>query len=430
MPRVLVVDDDPNGRYYGETLLRAQGYEVATASNGGEALERARASPPDLVITDILMPDMDGFSLCRRWVADERLSTIPLIFYTATYVDDSDESFALSLGARRFIRKPSEPDSILDAVAEVLGASDSQEVRAAPQAPGGEDEDFLRRYNQVLVHKLEQKVQGLESTRRELARRLQELAENEEKLRRIQRMEAVGRVAAGVAHDFNNLLTVIIGATELADGKCAAGAPVQAELDQIRQAGQRAARLVRQLLAVGSEQVLAPRNCDLREVVTGLRDLLERSLGKNMRLVIRMPDARCGGVVDVGQLEQVLLNLAINAREAMSAGGQLTIEMATVKLDAKRAQSLDLSPGSYACITVRDTGAGMDGETLRRIFDPFFSTKRNGQGSGLGLSTAYGIIRQSGGAIAVQSAPGRGARFDIYLPEGSGSAARRERNVI
>ena len=251
-------------------------------------------------------------------------------------------------------------------------------------------------------------------------RRRAELAlrESEEHLRQAQKMEAIGRLAGGVAHDFNNILTVILGYVEVLSGAMPPENAMRVELDEIRQAADRAASLTRQLLAFSRRQVLEPRVVDLNDVVQGVVRILERLIGEDVRLVLR-PGERLGPVkADPGQLEQVLLNLALNARDAMPNGGEIRIETANAEIeDGRAAQRGPLEPGAYVRLSVSDTGVGMDEETRLRIFEPFYTTKERGKGTGLGLATVYGIVRQSGGRILVDSKRGCGSRFEVYLPQ-------------
>jgi PAS domain S-box-containing protein len=239
----------------------------------------------------------------------------------------------------------------------------------------------------------------------------------EDQVRQSQKMEAVGKLAGGIAHDFNNLLTVIQGYCHLLLTTLGAESSYRTDLNEIKAAGDQAAALVRQLLAFSRRQILQPRVLDLNEVVTRTEKMLGRLIGEHIALKLNL-DPRTGCVkADPGQMEQVLVNLVINARDAMPQGGILTIETAAVDLaSAYTLPDKDLPPGPYARLTLCDTGCGMDAETQRRIFEPFFTTKGLGKGTGLGLSTVYGIVAQSGGGIEVRSAVGQGATFTIHLP--------------
>ena len=239
----------------------------------------------------------------------------------------------------------------------------------------------------------------------------------EARLRQAQKMEAVGRLAGGVAHDFNNLLTVITGYSERLLNGLGEGDPLRRGAEAIKRSADRAAALTQQLLAFSRRQILAPRVLDLNAVVTNMHKLLQRLIGEDIELVLR-PGEGLGRVkADPNQVEQVLMNLAVNSRDAMEKGGTLTIETSNVEFNASyAARHVGLQPGNYVMLAVTDTGCGMSAETQAHLFEPFFTTKEQGKGTGLGLSTIYGIVKQSGGYVAVESELGRGSTFRVYLP--------------
>ena len=240
----------------------------------------------------------------------------------------------------------------------------------------------------------------------------------EEQLRQSQKLEAVGQLAGGVAHDFNNVLTVIIGFSAMLLEKLAPDDPTRDDLLEIKSAGERAAGLTQQLLAFSRKQILQPKVLDLNALIGGIEPMLRQLLAEHVALIVSL-DARSALVLmDPTQVEQILVNLAVNAADAMPRGGQLTLATTNVVLDAQYLQHhLPVVPGVYVLLTVSDTGVGMDPATIRRAFEPFFTTKGVGKGTGLGLATVYGIVKQSGGDISVDSEPGRGTAFHIYLPQ-------------
>jgi len=245
----------------------------------------------------------------------------------------------------------------------------------------------------------------------------------EDDLRQSQKMEAVGLLAGGIAHDFNNLLGVITGYAELVQRALEPGHRAHSRLNEILKAAERAAGLTRQLLAFGRRQVVQPKVLDLKEAVQALEPMLKRILGEDVRLATWYAPDDVIVNADPGQLEQIVMNLAINARDAMPRGGRLTVHIARARLDEAFVRSHPgARAGAYALLEVADEGTGMEPATLARIFEPFFTTKEVGRGTGLGLSTVYGIVQQNGGYIEVESAAGAGSTFRVYLPEADGSA--------
>ena len=249
-------------------------------------------------------------------------------------------------------------------------------------------------------------------------RRQQREAFLEQQLRQAQKVEAIGRLAGGVAHDFNNILTAILGHTDLLLDQVTENPKLQESLEQIKKSGQRAAGLTQQLLAFSRKQILQPKVLDLDTVVSGMESMLQRLIGEHIELITSSHAEHSCVKADSGQLEQVLMNLVVNARDAMPNGGKVMIETSNVAVDADNVSQLEgLASGKYVLLAVSDTGTGMTPEVKARMFEPFFTTKKQGEGTGLGLPTCYGIVKQSGGYIDVSSEVGHGSTFRIYLPQ-------------
>ncbi len=527
--KILIVEDDDNSRVFLERSLRAQKYEVEGAVNGAIALEKVRQWHPDLIVSDILMPEMNGFELCRRIKTDGQLKNIPFIFYTATFVDQKDEKLAMALGASRFLIKPMEPADFFRTIREVINEFETNELSVLLPPPA-EMKDLCQMQTEALSRKLDKKVRELAKEREALResegrfraliestsdliwevdrdgtytycspkirdilgyepeevigktpfdfmspeeakllhREFKSVAESkkpfatwenvnvhkdgrkvvletsgvpffdasgnlegyrgidrditahkklEEQLLQAQKMEAIGQFAGGIAHDFNNMLTTIMGYGELLKVDLDKDSPFQRYVDVILSAAAKSVNLTQQILAFSRKQIISPKQTDINELIKGIEKLLRRLIGEDIEISIIFSERNLTVLVDPGQLEQVLMNLCTNARDAMPDGGTILISTGTDFLDPEEIKTYDVeNAGIYALITVTDTGCGMDEKTRQRIFEPFFTTKGIGKGTGLGLATAYGIIKQHNGHINVYSEPGKGTTFKIYLP--------------
>ena len=275
----------------------------------------------------------------------------------------------------------------------------------------------------ILKQRLGRLVPSVQRALRELHDRAERkraeeaLRQSERQLRQAQKMEAVGRLAGGLAHDFNNLLTVIMGHSQVLLNDLGSGHPLRGKIEEMQKAGERAAALIRQLLTFSRKQPSEPKVLDLNLILINLETLLRRLIGEDIDLSLKMSDEHLRVKADPAQLEQIVMNLAVNARDAMPKGGKLVIESASANLGRTPVYHLSpLPPGAYVRLSVSDTGCGMLPEVQTHIFEPFFSTKEEGKGTGLGLSTVFGIVTQSGGGLDVTSAVGKGTRFDVYLP--------------
>jgi len=307
--------------------------------------------------------------------------------------------------------------------AHSLSRADTERQRAAEFLKVAHD-DLERRVEERTVE-LTQANRALEHEMADRLRTEEALRKSEGQLRQAQKMEAIGRLAGGVAHDFNNMLTAILGHCQLMRLRFSEEDPVLKDAEEIEKAGQRAAALTRQLLAFSRQQVLQPKVLNLNDLVNEMDRMLRRLIGADIDL-LTVPDMSIGTIqADPGQIEQVLMNLVVNSRDAMPDGGKITIETSEADLDEIYARSRPgLRPGRYVLLAVSDTGCGMDAETRAQVFEPFFTTKEAGKGTGLGLSTVYGIVKQSDGYVDVYSEPGHGASFKIYFPRANAAAEK------
>ena len=422
--KILSVDDKAENLYMLEALLRGHGHEVDSASNGEEALRLAERRPYDLIVSDILMPRMDGFQLCREIRRDERLRDMPFVFYTATYTDPKDAAFALSLGADRFLIKPLEPEQLMKAIEEVMAAH-----RAKPPAgivePPEDEAIYLKEYNARLIAKLEKKMLDLETANRALQqdiaereRAAAERAKLEQQLRQSQKMEAIGTLAGGIAHDFNNILGGVIGFAELGVIECADPGLSEQHFREILKAGERARDLTRQILAFSRQSDLRRQPLDLTLGVNEALKLLRVTLPASVEVRARLDAPVPSVLADATHVHQVVTNLVTNAWHAIGDRPgfiDVTLSPFTVDEDFARTHP-DLRPSPYVRLSISDDGGGMSKATSERIFEPFFTTKEPGKGTGLGLSVVHGIMKANDGAVAVYSVEGNGTTFHLYFP--------------
>ena len=423
MTKLLVVDDNAQNRYMAEVLFSGNGYLVESAANGSEALEKARKDLPDMIVSDILMPVMDGFALCREWKQDARLRSIPFIFYTATYTDPEDEKFGLSLGADRFLVKPIAPENLIAAIEDVFGEH-RERSPSSPVDPTPAEDVYLKKYNQALIHKLEDKLGQLETANQDLENEIRERKLAEEKMRQLegqliqaQKMEAIGTLASGIAHDFNNILLAIMGYSEIALINTQAGKSGEKHIREALKACERAKELVQQILAFGRQTEVDRKPVQIKTVVKEVLKLLRASLPATIDIRQKLVSESLV-LANPTQIYQVMMNLGNNAAQAMDDGsGTIDVTLVDVELDESYVFSHHgLSPGHYQKLEVGDNGTGISPDHLKRIFEPYFTTKPRGEGTGLGLSVVHGIVRNSGGAISVYSEPGQGSTFKVFFP--------------
>ncbi len=420
MIRALVVDDKEENVYYLEALLKGNGFEVDVARHGAEALVKARQHPPKVIVSDLLMPVMDGYTLLRHWKADPRLKKIPFIVYTATYTEAEDERLALNLGADAFLLKPAEPEDFMQrlrAVQEKVAAAEPVEVKM----PQGNEHDLLKVYSETLIRKLEEKTLQLEETNQALERDIAERKKIEAQLLRAQRMESIGTLAGGIAHDLNNLLAPIVMAVDLLRFETLSPG-MREVVDTIERSARRGTDLVKQVLSFARGIEGARVAVHLGHIIREFESIAMNTFPKNIR--VETDVARDLWLIqgDPTQLNQVVLNFAVNARDAMPAGGTVRFAAQNREIDTQfAAMNGEMAPGRYVLLAVSDTGCGIKPEVVERIFEPFFTTKEVGRGTGLGLSTVLGIVRSHGGFVNVESEVGKGSTFKVYLPAQSDS---------
>ncbi|BBO84609.1 hypothetical protein DSCO28_51750 [Desulfosarcina ovata subsp. sediminis] len=412
---ILIVDDHEVNRYLLESMLNGSGHDVRSATNGAEALEIITDGGIELIISDILMPVMDGFQLCRKVKADARFRRIPFIIHTATYTGPQDEAFAMTIGADRFIQKPCEPDVFMGIVEALIAAGPQRQPLTQPEQAS--EEEILKLYSERLVRKLEKKMVELEEELEK--RKAVEIQQRnlEKQLQQAQKMEAIGTLAGGIAHDFNNILTAIIGYTELTLDKVEKGSVIEEYLHEVFSAGKRAKDLVNQILAVAREANEEVKPIPLRPIAKEVLKLIRSSIPATIEV---KPAVESDSLImgNATRIHQILMNLCTNAAHAMrNKGGILEVGLRDVTIaNNPSASALALKPGDYIELTVSDTGTGIPPDIIGSIFEPYFTTKASGEGTGLGLSVVHGIVESYGGKIGAHSELGKGSVFTIYLP--------------
>lgn len=374
-PRILICDDEPSMTDSMKAVLGTGNYRIQTTNSSHHALTLIHTESPDLVILDVMMPEMTGFEVLDA-VDQERCDADFIIVTGEVSVDSAIK--AIRKGACDYLRKPFEPDELI-----------------------------IRVENALKQRQMKNDHTCVEVENRQL----------ENQLRQSQKMEAVGTLAGGIAHDFNNVLSIILGNTELALADMTSQHPARQNLERILTASLRAREMIQQLLRFSRKEESGRKALRLNSVIAESLKLMRASLPTNISIERDICQTDCITIADATQIHQIMLNLCTNAAHAMeSNGGVLTIRLEPVTLDRTTAADNDLAPGNYARLVVADTGQGIDKDIIDRIFDPYFTTKETGKGTGMGLSVVHGIIKASGGAIRALSGPGRFTEFHLFLP--------------
>ncbi len=378
-PLVLIVDDDLTHRIIAREALELAGFAVEDAGSGEEALDSCRTVLPDAVLLDVVMPGMDGYAVCAAIRQLPEATMTPILMITGLEDPESIDR-AYEAGATQFSIKPVNWDIEIHRVR------------------------YLIRATKVAV----------------------ELQERERQLMHAQKLEAVGLLTSGIAHDFNNVLTAIGGFAEIGSRDADGQPGLVTAFQYIKESSDRAAGLTHQLLKFGKQQASEPVCLDLCAVTDEITGMLRHVLGSRIEVSLIHDNGWAPVLADETHLEQVLMNLAVNARDAMPDGGELTIRTSKTFVPEEEAERYSgADSGAHVLLTVTDTGCGMDEATRRRIFEPFFTTKGSAEGTGLGMSTVFGIVQKYGGHIRIESEPGKGSSFGIYLPAPSSASRSR-----
>jgi two-component system, cell cycle sensor histidine kinase and response regulator CckA len=544
--KILIVEDEENSRVLLQDILDSEGYTVISTKNGKEALDYMKKEKPDIIITDILMPEIDGFELCKHIKKNADLKSIPVVFYTATYTAKQDKEYALSLGASRFIVKPMEPDLFIREIRKIINEAEHNNLQV-PTEFGESEEKLNEDYSDVLKNKLEHKIHmlqneinehkqareellksqkqlgkasmeieqtklfldnilesmpsilivldrkntiiqwnqsasiylgvdyhtainqnfftllpGLSALKEEIARvkdsysprklhyfsfqcindkffnislfplqmtigeefyicirfdDITEFKQVEEQLSQSRKMEIIGQLTGGIAHDFNNQLSGLLAYAEIIKYNYNRDDELMSYLDKILLGIQRSSDLIQKLLAFSRKGKYISKPFDIHSVIEEVISILIHSIDKNIHINVNSMADSSTIEGDATQIQNAILNLAINARDAMPRGGDLLFSTRNITIAEKQSElDIWLKDGEYLILTVQDTGIGMDEKTLTHIFEPFFTTKDPQSGSGMGLAAVHGTIQNHKGIIKVESIPGQGTSFIIYLP--------------
>ena len=394
-PLILNVDDREAGRYTKSRHLKKFGFKVIEAADGAEALRKVEELRPAVVLLDVRLPDMSGIEVCE--VIKAKWPEVMVLQTSATFVNVKDRIRGLNGGADSYLVQPAEPEELAAAIGALL------RIRAA--------EDALRRMNELLEMRVSERTAVLKALNEELEDQIAQRQIVQAAFVQAQKMETIGQLTGGLAHDFNNLLTAIVGNLDLILASSQEARTLRLAGNAFK-AAERGSKLTAQLLAFSRTQKLAVRPVAVNDLIAGMSEMLTQTLGPSIQVVTALDAAAGMARTDDNQLEVAILNLAINARDAMPDGGPLTISTERVELTAPED---DLLPGPYIAVSVADTGHGMTAEVMAKAFEPFFTTKVAGKGTGLGLAQVYGIAKQCGGAARIVSQPGKGSIVTIWL---------------
>jgi signal transduction histidine kinase len=388
-PQVIVlnVDDQDAPRYVKSRDLREAGFIVIEASTGAEALRLVEQEKPPVVLLDVQLPDITGYEVCA--FVKKKWPEVMVLLTSSTFTTSAHRTRGLDSGADSFLVQPSEPLELAAAINALI------RIRRA--------EDSLRALNASLEQRIEDRVQDLEVANARLKEEIAQRQRAEAALVQAQKMEAVGQLTGGLAHDFNNLLTAVVGNLDLIRSR-STDPRITRHADHAFKAAERGSKLTAQLLAFSRTQKLATSAVDVNALIEGMHDFLQQTLGPSIAIETDLAPELPPALADSNQLELAILNLSINARDAMEVGGTLKISTAVDRSNERR-----------VLISVADSGTGMPAHVAARAFDPFFTTKPPGKGTGLGLSQVYGIVRQLGGDVAIDTAPGKGTCIQISL---------------
>jgi signal transduction histidine kinase len=407
---ILLVDDQPAKLLSYEVILRELGENLIKAQSARDALEQILKNDIAVILIDVIMPDLNGFELAEMIRGHPRFQSTAIIFVSAVAMTDLDRLRGYELGAVDYVPVPVVPD-LLRAKVRVF----AELYRKTRQ---------LETLNAELERRVDERTMELAQTNAELEERVEERTREREaalaQVHEMQKLESLGQLTGGLAHDFNNLLMAILGNLDLLTKKLASDTAAKRLVDGAIRSAERGAALTKRMLAFARRQELRPEAVDAPRLVKGMAEMLQRSLGPGIEINMEFEDCLVLVHVDPNQLELAMLNLALNARDAMPQGGRLTI---AARRETVRGGLQDLKQGDYVCLAVTDTGVGMDEMTLKRAAEPFFTTKGIGKGTGLGLSMVYGLAAQSDGATRIASQLGVGTTVELWLPVAAGAEA-------